>query len=56
MLETIEAPGGAGLQVRCPNCSRFHDATDVPSNCKRCGTAMKAVAPSKPLDMSTVPN
>ena len=39
-LATIEAPGGAGLQVICPHCSRMHDAEDYPPKCRRCGTVM----------------
>ena len=41
-LQTTEAPGGAGLQVLCPTCSRMHDAEEYAPTCKRCGAAMKA--------------
>ena len=39
-LLTVEAPGGLGLQVLCPNCSRSHAVEDYPPKCKRCGTVM----------------
>jgi predicted amidophosphoribosyltransferase len=43
-LTITEAPGGAGLQVLCPHCSRMHEAEEYPSRCKRCGTAMDSEA------------
>ena len=43
-LETIEAPGGAGLQGMCPHCSKMHDAEDYPPRCRRCGTIMDSQA------------
>jgi len=40
-LATMEAPGGAGLYVKCPNCSKMYNPTDsVPRSCKRCGAPM----------------
>ena len=39
-LLTVEAPGGMGVQVLCPNCSRSHAVEDYPPKCKRCGTIM----------------
>ena len=54
-LQTMEAPGGAGLQVLCPNCSRMHDADEYAPTCKRCGAQMKAEEP-KPVEMNKVPD
>ena len=56
-LLTVEAPGGMGLQVLCPNCSRSHAVEDYPPKCKRCGTIMdsKAVKTDAKLDMSKMP-
>jgi uncharacterized protein (DUF983 family) len=48
-----EAPGGAGLQVLCPNCSRMHDSEDYPAKCRRCGTLMQD---NQELDMASVPD
>ena len=55
-LVTLEAPGGAGLQVLCPNCSRMHDSEEYPVKCKRCGALMEDTKESKKLDMATVPD
>jgi len=40
-LQKMEAPGGGGLQVLCPICSRMHDAEEYAPNCKRCGAEMQ---------------
>ena len=56
-LQQTEAPGGAGLQVLCPNCSRMHDAEEYAPACKRCGTEMKDQQAKDPvkLDPSKLP-
>ena len=54
-LQTMEAPGGAGLQVLCPNCSRMHDSEEYAPTCKRCGTEMKEPDPT-PVEMNKVPD
>jgi len=56
MLVTTEAPGGAGLQVLCPTCSRMHDKDEYPPKCKRCGTLMDDKAAKAAQDMASVPN
>jgi uncharacterized protein (DUF983 family) len=53
-LQILEAPGGAGLQVLCPYCSRMHDKNDYPPKCRRCGSDMDMKA-AKAHDMSSVP-
>jgi len=59
-LQTVEAPGGLGLQVLCPHCSRSHPAEDYPARCRRCGTMMdgkvsQSKVEVKPLDPASVP-
>ena len=55
-LAVIEAPGGAGLQVMCPHCSRMHDKNEYPPKCKRCGTLMDNKAAQAAQDMASVPD
>jgi len=54
-LQTMEAPGGAGLHVLCPTCSRMHDAEEYAPTCKRCGTEMRAEEKGQKYDPSQVP-
>lgn len=53
-LKIMEAPGGAGLQVLCPTCSRMHDAEEYAPTCKRCGAEMNEPAHT-PVEMNKVP-
>ena len=55
-LLTMEAPGGAGLQVLCPQCSRMHDKDDHPPRCRRCNTIMDDKGARAEQDMSVVPS
>ena len=55
-LQTTEAPGGAGLQVLCPTCSRMHDAEEYAPTCKRCGTQMRAEEKPQKYDPNQVPD
>jgi len=55
-LLTMEAPGGAGLQVLCPHCSRMHDKDDYPPRCRRCNTIMDNKEANAEQDMSVVPS
>ena len=41
MINTIEAPGGAGLKAVCPHCGKSdYDEREYPSSCKRCNAPM----------------
>ena len=41
MINTIEAPGGAGLMAVCPHCGKSdYDQMEYPPNCKRCNAPM----------------
>ena len=45
MIETIEAPGGAGLKAVCPHCGKSdYDEKEYPKNCKRCSAPMDVKA------------
>ena len=53
-LVTMEAPGGAGIQVLCPHCSRMYDSEEYPPRCKRCGSVMDNRV-EKEIDPAKVP-
>jgi len=41
MINTIEAPGGAGLKAVCPHCGKAdYDQHEYPKTCKRCEAPM----------------
>ena len=45
MINTIEAPGGAGLKAVCPHCGKSdYDETEYPRSCKRCEAPMDVKA------------
>ena len=55
-LVTMEAAGGAGLHVLCPNCSRMYGKDDFPARCRRCNSIMDDKGMKAEQDMSVVPN
>lgn len=55
-LVEMEAAGGAGLYVLCPNCSRMHEKEDFPPRCKRCNTVMDNKGAKAEQDLTSVPN
>ena len=41
MINTVEAPGGAGLKAVCPHCGKSdYDQIEYPRSCKRCEAPM----------------
>ena len=48
MINTIEAPGGAGLKAVCPHCGKSdYDEREYPKHCKRCSAPMDIQAAKK---------